>query len=381
MKSEAKKVNKQVRWHLEASSDEGRKVRDWMVSIEPIPFVIGRDDDCSLKLNAKWISRRHAEIHKSSDHLWIRDLGSTNGTFVNNKRLVDAELLEDGDTLHFGRSKFVVQKTETKTDTLAEATLLIDLPDELGFADEMEPRLRKLISDRNVAPHFQPILRFSDMAVVGYEILGRIDDAELPTDTAELIDLAEYMGCGTDLSILFREVGVEVGRNLPGAPLLFANTTPFEMQQMDILLHSLTKLHDLAPSNQIVLEINERAAIDTVQTSDMVKMRNALKDMNITLAFDDFGVGQTRLLELAKVPPDYLKFDMSLIRQIHIAPSRLHQMVSTFVKAARDLGIATIAEGIECVEESDTCQELGFEFAQGFLYGRPSLIDHILNKP
>ena len=70
------------------------------------------------------------------------------------------------------------------------------------------------------------------------------------------------------------------------------------------------------------------------------------------LAFDDFGVGQTRLVELSNTPPDYLKFDISLIRKIHLAPKRLHQMVSTFIKASHDLGILTLAEGIECAEEA-----------------------------
>jgi len=77
---------------------------------------------------------------------------------------------------------------------------------------------------------------------------------------------------------------------------------------------------------------------------------------------------------LAKTPPDFLKFDISLIRHIHLAPKRLHQMVLTFVKAAHDLGIKTLAEGIECHDEGETCRQLGFEYAQGYFYGRPSPI-------
>ena len=95
------------------------------------------------------------------------------------------------------------------------------------------------------------------------------------------------------------------------------------------------------------------------------------------LAYDDFGIGQTRLVELVKTPPDFLKFDMSLIRNIHLAPKRLHEMVSTFVKASQQLGIAAVAEGIECQNEAETCQQLGFDFAQGFFYGRPLPINEI----
>jgi EAL domain-containing protein (putative c-di-GMP-specific phosphodiesterase class I) len=52
-------------------------------------------------------------------------------------------------------------------------------------------------------------------------------------------------------------------------------------------------------------------------------------------------------------------------------------MVSTFVTAAHDLGIGTLAEGIECPEESETCQQLGFNYVQGYLYGKPSPISDI----
>ncbi len=69
---------------------------------------------------------------------------------------------------------------------------------------------------------------------------------------------------------------------------------------------------------------------------------------------------------------------MSIIRNIHIAPKRLHQIILTFLKTAEDLGIKTLAEGVECREESKICEELGFEYAQGFLYGRPVPISEIV---
>jgi EAL domain-containing protein (putative c-di-GMP-specific phosphodiesterase class I) len=46
-------------------------------------------------------------------------------------------------------------------------------------------------------------------------------------------------------------------------------------------------------------------------------------------------------------------------------------MVLTFVRAANDLGINTVAEGIECRDEGETCRQLGFEYAQGYFYGKP----------
>jgi EAL domain-containing protein (putative c-di-GMP-specific phosphodiesterase class I) len=361
----------QMRWYLEAVADANR---EWMVAIEPFPFIIGRDEDCNLKLTDKRISRRHTEIRKSGDHLWIRDFESTNGTFVNQKEIKQAELLEPGDIISIGKFEFCLKSVKSNSTATADETYSMDISEEFHRFASFEPNLRALLRERNAVPHFQPVLRFSDMTVLGYEILGRVADKDLPSNPSELLDMAQWIGCASDLSALFREVGVEIGRNLPGSPVLFVNSTPSEVCQMNILLESLEKIHAMAPLNKIVLEINEKATTDTNQMS---RLHNGLGKLNIGLAFDDFGVGQSRLVELAKAPPDFLKFDISLIRHIHLAPNRLHQMVSTFVKAAQDLGIATIAEGIESSNEAETCRRLGFDFAQGFFYGRPLPITEI----
>ena len=67
----------------------------------------------------------------------------------------------------------------------------------------------------------------------------------------------------------------------------------------------------------------------------------------------------------------FAKDEEHQIRKVHLAPKRLHQLIGTFLNMARDLGTATIAEGIECSEEGETCRRLGFDFAQGFFYGNP----------
>lgn len=356
---------------LEHASDQSAK---WIVTLDSFPFVIGRDEDCNLKLKSKWVSRHHAEIHKSGNLLWIRDLGSTNGTFLNQTRIQKAELLEAGDLISFGKFDFQVKSADSVRLALVEDTITMDPSNELAYLSSIEPLFRKLLHERIVVPHFQPILSFPDLQVVGYEILGRIGEIKLPSDPVELFDIAACLGCASELSALFREVGVDVGRQLPGYPLLFTNTAPMEMDQIGRLVESLEKAKQIAPTNRIVLEISEKAV---ASIEEMEEFRNRLADLNIGLAFDDFGVGQIRLAELAKAPPDFLKFDMSLIRHIHLAPKRFHQMVLTFVKAAEDLGIATLAEGIECSDESETCRELGFSYVQGYFHGRPSPVHEL----
>ncbi len=372
MKAEGKKQKERARWYLEAVADTGR---EWMVAIDPVPFIIGRETACNLTLTDKRVSRRHSEIRKSGDHYWIRDLDSKNGTFVNQKQIEQSELIEAGDNISIGKFKFRVKILESDAAPIVEDTFAIN--DDFAYPVSLEAKLRDMIRDRNIIPHFQPVLNISDMTVIGYEILARAYDKDLPDEPVKLFDMAEWFGCGTELSTLFREVGMEKGKNLPGAPSLFMNVTSFEINQMSILLESLRRLHDIAPENKVVIEINEKSVNEI---NEMNRLRETLKQLDMSLAFDDFGVGQTRLIDLAKVPPEFLKFDISLIRNIHLAPIRLHQMVSTFVKATQDLGITTIAEGVECSEEADVCQKLGFNLAQGFYYGMPQPVDEINQK-
>lgn len=357
-----------TRWLLVQKHGVG-DTESWTIPIEPMPFTIGRSEDCNLTLHSKSVSRHHAQIRSSGGVLWILDLGSTNGTFLNNKQISESEMLEAGDVVTFGRAEFVIRKVNLDLEALSTATLSIST-EGLAQLVSLEPKLRKLIREQNVFPHFQPIVRFSDAKTVGYEILARIREPDLPSSPVELFDLAASLGCANELSSLFRERGVELGAKLREPSLLFVNTDPVEMDHLDNVLDSMERSQSLAGANRIVLEINEKVR----HSEGMKTFHKRLTELNVALAFDDFGVGQTRLLELAEMPPDFLKFDMSLIRHIHLAPKRLQQMVLTFVKAARDLGIATLAEGIEGTEEAEVCIDIGFEYAQGYFYGRPAPI-------
>ena len=231
-----------------------------------------------------------------------------------------------------------------------------------------------MIHDRAVLPHFQPILTLSDQCIQGYEILGRLPSGvNLPPNPVDLFDIAVMLEMESELSSLFREEGVNHGRRLPESTILFVNTHPVELNKIGNLKQSLIKIREIAASATIVLEINEKAITDLKKFKSL---QTELKHLDIGLAYDDFGVGQTRLIELAKFPPDFLKFDISLIREIHLAPKRLHQLIVTFLNMSQDLGATTIAEGVECKEEGETCRQLGFDYAQGNFYGVPKPISH-----
>jgi EAL domain-containing protein (putative c-di-GMP-specific phosphodiesterase class I) len=222
-----------------------------------------------------------------------------------------------------------------------------------------------------VTPHFQPIISLDDRRVIGYESLGRSTLEGLQSPLM-MFNVATTLGMESELSVLLRNEGVKVGSQLPGKPMLFLNTHPSEMHSPE-LINSLREMRELAPEHELVLEIHEAAITDTRVMSEL---RAELADLNVSLAYDDFGAGQGRLAELIEVPPDYLKFDLRLVQNIHVAQSKHQYMLAQLVKMIREFGIAPVAEGIECAAEGETCQQIGFEYAQGFYYGRPRPLDY-----
>ena len=76
--------------------------------------------------------------------------------------------------------------------------------------------------------------------------------------------------------------------------------------------------------------------------------------------------------ELTETAPDYVKFDMSLIRDIDAASSQRQEVVATLVQMLHKLGIKSVAEGVETEAEDATCLAMGFDLGQGFYYGRPA---------
>ena len=158
---------------------------------------------------------------------------------------------------------------------------------------------------------------------------------------------------------------------------LFLNTHPVELDRPE-LYDSLHSLRELNPDQTITLEIHE-AAVTNV--SMMKQLLAVLKELDIKLAFDDFGVGQARLMELGEVRPDFLKFDMGLTKNINEAPAKRQEVVALFAQMVNSLGIQTLAEGIETIECHETLVQMGFQLGQGFFYGRPAPISKYCDVP
>ena len=328
------------------------------ISVPSGRLQIGRRSDINLSLPHGSVSKLHAEIIASDVALFVRDMGSTNGTFVNGKRITEDTPIGEADVVQFADFEFIVGRAQDEQPIRTMVSSPTEWQNQLA-------QFHSLMTDRSVVPFFQPIVQFVDAKPVGYEVLARSSLAGL-TNPKEMYTTAERLSQASRLSVMCREIGIEIAKSLSIPGLVFLNTHPSEQPQAG-LLESLAKLRSIAPDVQIVLELHETAVTNSREISEF---RAALRDLQIQLAFDDFGSGQSRLLELSEVAPDFLKFDMSLIRDIHLASQR-QQLVSGLVQIAKDLGINPLAEGIESSAEADVCRQIGFTHAQGYFYGKP----------
>lgn len=355
----------QTIWYLEGAVDETGQV--FRVPVDRLPFRVGRETGLDLSLPSQVVSSSHAELFQGPGQLMVRDLGSTNGTFVNRLPVEDPSPLQDGDILQFATVTFRLRMTEAAAiDSLLSSTAAIDTRLTARIAANLR-QLMTLLEQEAVTQLFQPIVALDDHDILGYEVLGRGNSEGLPGGIDELFQLAETIGVEADLSLLLRHRSVAACGSLSGAHCFFLNTHPAELMD-DTLVLSLRQTRQQWPGLRIAIEIHESSVTDP---GSIKELQQELENLDMLLVYDDFGSGQARLLELADVPPAFLKFDRSLIRDIHTAPVARVRLLEGLVKMALQLGINIIAEGLERQEEVDICRDLGFPWGQGFLFAVP----------
>ena len=362
-----------TRWYLEGyfQTDQDRS----QFPINSLPQQLGRDESLSCVVSGPSVSRHHATIDEREGKLWIEDQGSRNGTFVNRKAINIPTEIDHGDVIHLGTVEFrLVDTQHSRSGNL----MIEDTGDETKFISTAQlsqnfpsgvRELERLIEEKNVAMVFQPIIQAHDLGTCGYEILGRGGSSDLPNSPLDLFNLAESFNLHIELSELMRDTGVEVAvqHGLQGD--LLVNTHPQELVDVDRLLASLTQLRKNFPTTPLTLEIHEQSV--TGDRDLLRSLKAQLDTLSMKLAFDDFGVGQSRLMEMVEAKPNLIKFDRVLIDRIDEADSSRINLLRHLKDLASELNILTLAECVSSEGEYNTCKTMGFEFYQGFYFAKP----------
>jgi EAL domain-containing protein (putative c-di-GMP-specific phosphodiesterase class I) len=336
--------------------------KDDVLPLRSFPCQIGRHPGVPVKVIHPTVSLVHAELRPHGNALELTDLSSRNGTFVNGTRIVQAHIVHADDLIQFGAAVFRLQNQSQQAPAL-NITCQSDDAGDLALA---LAQFEKLVSDASVVPVYQPIVTAATSEIFAYEALARSRLFGLDKP-AQMFQAAEFFHMEAELSRLLRREELTTS-SAAELPHLFLNTHPTELADFKRLVLSLRDIRAARPNQPLTLEVHEGAAADLCT---MKMLRIVLEDLNMKLAYDDFGAGQARLNELVEARPHYVKFDRKLISALDKADPDRRQLVASLVSMCRQLGIVTLAEGVETAAEAEACAAIGFELMQGYYFGRP----------
>lgn len=231
--------------------------------------------------------------------------------------------------------------------------------------------LKKIIKEEEIYTLFHPIVKLPDYKIVGYEALSRGPGQGEFERPDKLFKIAYQSDLTIELERLCRKKALAAAREMAPGRMLFLNVEPESVNDPDLrqIAASTLLLDSKLTPDQIVLEITERSAI--IDFSVFRSVLEYFRALGFKIAIDDAGAGYATLQSIIELKPDFLKIDMSLIRDIDTDNIK-QQLVKALQRFGRETGVSVIAEGIETKAELRTLLDMGIDFGQGFVFAYPS---------
>lgn len=152
--------------------------------------------------------------------------------------------------------------------------------------------------------------------------------------------------------------------------IISINLSPIQLKQPSIIddIKNCLDKYQLSP-NFIEIEITEGIMIDSME--DAISKMKTLKDMGFKISLDDFGTGYSSLSYLQMLPLDTLKIDKSFINDITSKDGIQANITNSIIMMVSQMGLDTIAEGVEHDEQYELLKKFNCHIIQGFLCGKP----------
>jgi len=230
---------------------------------------------------------------------------------------------------------------------------------------ELEGKLGRCLAALTM--HFQPIVHATDRSRFGYEALLRSTDRSLPHPGA-ILDAAERL---ERIPTLGRAVRAQTAKVIAAAPpergVVFVNLHLLDLfdKQLTSPFSPLSRV-----ASRVVLEITERTSLEG--QADVRYRVAELRELGFKIAIDDLGGGHARMGTFTPLDCDYVKLDMSLVRDIEKHPMK-QRLVRSVNELCKSQGTKIIGEGVETEPEAKVLVELGCDYLQGYLIARPAL--------
>jgi len=244
---------------------------------------------------------------------------------------------------------------------------------EIGRRIRLEFDLRSALAGDQFRLVYLPIYSLDDLTVVGVEALLRwVHPVEGLLGPDEFIPILEQTG-------QIREVGLwvlhqactqmAVWHSRGDTLNLSVNISGRQLDDDRIIEHIRHALQASGlPPSALIIEVTEGALMRDENAA--ARRMRAIKDLGVSVAVDDFGTGYASLAYLQQFPIDCIKIDKSFTSAIAASPESL-TLIRTLVQLGKDLGLKTLAEGVETLGEMDVLRADRVNEAQGYLFAQP----------
>ena len=247
---------------------------------------------------------------------------------------------------------------------------------------QLETDLRRAIENNEIFVVYQPIFSLTDGRIQGIEALTRWMHPKIgKVPPAKFIALAEEIGFIDPLGeYILRKACLEIGPVFDALPpgnnfTLSVNLSCKQFGQPTLVKKFKNILDETNFSpKRLKLEITESIFFEYQEKA--IEMLNQIRDLGIEIDIDDFGTGYSNLSYLIRLPISTLKIDRSFVSPI-TKEGEHTEIVQTVLALARNLGLKTVAEGIETESQMAALKQLGCDGGQGFLLAKPMNSDEL----
>lgn len=250
-----------------------------------------------------------------------------------------------------------------------------DMGKEISRRNQLEARIREAAEKKAFTLHYQPLVNGADQELVGYEALMRLeltDGTSIPP--SEFIPLAEEIGVIDTIGEWAIYEATQKVAQLPGSPKVAINLSAaqFRSSLLPKIVADALSVSGLPPE-RLELEVTESLLLD--DNTNVAFQIDALHEMGVSVAMDDFGTGFSSLGYLWKYGFDRIKIDRSFVSGLEDNPERSLEIIESVVLLGKRLGMQITAEGVETDAQSEVLSRLGCDVLQGYLYGRPATLE------
>ena len=264
-----------------------------------------------------------------------------------------------------------VKKTGSGSRILRFTMAVLNSEDAL----EIERKIRAALTNDKIFCHLQPQYDM-DHSLRGFEALARMkDDNGSYISPMDFIPVAEKTGLVDRIDMRVFELAVQFLDNViteTGADItLSANVSVRHLMKNNFIedLKKVLNKYDVSPE-RIEIEITESIMIDSAEKA--LQRIDELKQLGMKVAIDDFGTGYSSLSYLNNFPTDMLKIDKSFIDNMSLNESS-KQYVAMIISIGHTLDLKVISEGVESADQVMVLKDIGCDYIQGYVWGRPML--------